>query len=305
MFRMATLAVFLLVSPAIGAEPTPAEALHKALQSPADWSYRQAPLSEVARSLSERYRINVVLDESALHNTRWSPESRLSGRAKAETLGEALSALLAPHELTWSRHSEVVFLTSQDQPPRVSHVYGVAQGTDAAKLRERLLREYRPNLWTREGRSGVASIAAYGKSALVIDHSSADHFAIARKYKDVLSLCVADEAALLPPELARPVDIHFVEAPLTAVVKWPERESKLKVFVDEEGLRDTTIGLDTLISKRLRNVSLATGLDLVLGDHGLAWYHERGVVWIVTREEQETRPVACAFDVRGTGSAGR
>jgi hypothetical protein len=321
--RWILLAAFLFVSAANALAQDPVatpQTLDAVLLLPAQLDFRDASLKDVASQLSRRYGINVLLAERDLAYADISPDKKLTRKVNSETLGAALTALLAPDELAWTRHGEVLFIASQHgaSEDRITHIYRVAKDKSAKEFSKRLVKEYRPEdwrqglpqfgAWPQEEEREVpppdndqrhGSIALYGP-ALVIDHTHADHFAIQQKYRGELVLFPADDSALLPEALRKRKDFDFIDAKLSDVVTWLGKETGLHIYLHEQALEEEDIDKDLKLNLRLKNVSVATALDLLLRDHELAWGYTYGTLRITTAvEDHEPETAMCVIDSRG------
>jgi hypothetical protein len=105
--------------------------LDEVLRSPAELEFRDTSLAVVASKLSQQYRINVLLREKSLADAAIAPEQKISRKVKGETLGGALTALLAPSEFAWTRQGEVLLITTKESAgwERTTHIYRVAKGS--------------------------------------------------------------------------------------------------------------------------------------------------------------------------------
>lgn len=264
---------------------------------PADLTFDDAKLKDVAEWLAKKYRINVFLDEKSLAATRLS-DVLITKSATSDTLAVALIDVLKPYSLKWVSEDEVLYLSAAERWEHVVHVYRTESPKTAKEVCSRLVREYLPGTWATadEYRDGRAT--AYGR-AVVIERSSVDHFMIRRKFADVLTRLDADASNLLPPNLLVRGDVEFVDAKLIDVAKWFGKETGLKVYINEQSLKNEAISLDTRFTKRITNVSMAAALDLCLRDETIGWSCSGRFLTIASQESLQGVPMTAVYDARG------
>lgn len=95
-------------------------------------------------------------------------------------------------------------------------------------------------------------------------------------------------AAQVSLALDRVVDWDFTEMPLHELPAQLEKELKLPVVIDVRSLEDASIGTDTLLTCKLRNMSARAALRFLLGRHGIACFLRDECLVIATQEEMET-----------------
>lgn len=100
-------------------------------------------------------------------------------------------------------------------------------------------------------------------------------------------------------KLNQPVrNFDFFEAPLTDVVNRIKDDHELPILLDLAALADEAIGSDTLVTISLRGVSLESGLNIMLRDHGLIWTVSDEVLIITPQSAAARHMQARVYPVR-------
>lgn len=108
---------------------------------------------------------------------------------------------------------------------------------------------------------------------------------------------VTDDAqnAELRARLAKRMDIEFLETPLNQVVDFIRQTAAVQIHMKTRALEELGIGQDTPISLNLKDISVATVLELVLDDLGLDFAVDRGLVIISTPDDLQAKMVVRAY----------
>ena len=97
--------------------------------------------------------------------------------------------------------------------------------------------------------------------------------------------------------LDAPVRLEVVEKPLQDVVDFLKDQYQIEIQIDERALGDMGIGSDTPITRSLKDVSLRSGLKLILRELDLTYAIRDEVLLITTPEEAESQLVTKAYPV--------
>jgi hypothetical protein len=92
--------------------------------------------------------------------------------------------------------------------------------------------------------------------------------------------------------------MDFAETPLENVVNSLQDEYGISMQIDEAALEATGLDLSEPISFRVHNVSLRSGLRLMLNQVQLTYIIQNEVLMITTPEEAEADLITCVYDVR-------
>ncbi len=91
--------------------------------------------------------------------------------------------------------------------------------------------------------------------------------------------------------------VDFPDEPLSGVVKFLAEFHRIQIQVDVKALEDVSLGTDTPVNCQVQNVTLRSGLNLILGDLDLTWIIRDEVLVITTPEEAELYLVTRVYDV--------
>lgn len=85
--------------------------------------------------------------------------------------------------------------------------------------------------------------------------------------------------------LAEPVDLEFIETPLSDVVDFLQDRHRIMIQINKRALDDVGIGTDTPITKKLQGISLRSALRLILRELDLTYIIDNEVLLITTPED--------------------
>ena len=91
--------------------------------------------------------------------------------------------------------------------------------------------------------------------------------------------------------------LEFIETPLQDVVDYLKDFHEIEIQIDKRALDDVGVGTDTPITRNLKNISLRSALNLMLGEHDLTYTIADEVLLITTREEAATRLTTKVYPV--------
>ncbi len=167
----------------LNAEGRTFEAWNALLDKELDLDLAGTPLVDVARLLSAKVGVPVLLDERALQDSAIPFDLPITYQERDVSLRAALARILWKHDLGWIVRSEVVLITTRDVADHevVDRLYPVADlvrnrdGTlSAGRLDEELRSTVVPKSWDEQGGPGV-STPIPSKQALLITHTQAMH----------------------------------------------------------------------------------------------------------------------------------
>jgi len=100
----------------ISNKPVDREAVHQqltaVLELPGDFEFIETPLSEVAAEIGSQYRINIVLDKTALNSVGIGADTPLTFFLRGVSLRSALRYSLKQLELVYEIENEVILVTT-------------------------------------------------------------------------------------------------------------------------------------------------------------------------------------------------
>lgn len=97
---------------------------------------------------------------------------------------------------------------------------------------------------------------------------------------------------------ATPENFDFVEQPLSEVIEFLEDYYKIQVEFDSKAMEESAATIDTQVTRNLPHISLASALEIILGEHELTYLIQNDVLWITTVAEAETTTELRVYEVR-------
>jgi len=97
--------------------------------------------------------------------------------------------------------------------------------------------------------------------------------------------------------LAEPTSLAFVETPLRDVLDFIQSKHKIIVMIDRKALDDVGLGADSTVTINISNVTLRSGLRLMLRPLDLTWIIADEVLLITTADEANNRLVTEVYEV--------
>ncbi len=157
--------------------------IRKALDTPLDFHFVDAPLKEIVDSLQSKLGVPIQRDSKSLTDAGVSPDTKISFTAKQIPAHEGLRRLLAEKKLAFGIEDEVILITTADRAKLLVHpvVYGVGDlcgffdpiafgGPDYDSLIEMLTSTVAPASWDSNGGAGTVARLAIA-NAIVCDQT--------------------------------------------------------------------------------------------------------------------------------------
>jgi hypothetical protein len=109
--------------------------------------------------------------------------------------------------------------------------------------------------------------------------------------------------ALTPTEerilaaLEGPTEMDFTETPLQGAVDFLMKFHNINIQLDNRALEDAAIGSDTPITRKVNNVKLKSGLELLLRDLDLTYLIKNEILLITTKDKADTELLTRTYPV--------
>ena len=100
-------------------------------------------------------------------------------------------------------------------------------------------------------------------------------------------------------KLAKRTDAAFIETPLVQVLDFLSDAVDVKFHVKTRALDDVGISTDVPVTSNLKDVSVATALELILDDLQLEFAVDRGLVIVSTPDDLQAKMVVRAYRLQG------
>jgi hypothetical protein len=282
--------------------------IERALGQRVKSTFAKTPLRDALRQLADQQGIEVFVDQKSLDRAGVAADAPVSAAGASDSLEQALNNLLEPRKLAWLVRDDVLLVTSAATAEELleTRVYKVpAVGGPGPTVQDRLASGVEPKSWADNGGRGTMAPWPYGL-ALVVSQTYAVHRQIERQFAKLLKPLRAVEAKAAPPAggrqaqpaaLDQPTDCHFVKTPLRDVAAFFARRHGAGISIDEAALRKAGMAADAPVTAEVRDVRLASALDLVLSQVGLTWTADAKGLRITTPEAADRVMVAVEYDL--------
>jgi len=172
-------------STASGRVVSPTEAIEHALLQPATFNFVEAPLTDVAEFVREKFEIEVVLDRVALEAAGVALDVPITKQVRGISLRSGLNLALRDLDLTWVVQDEVLLITTRDEAEQIiaTKVYpvrvlalrpGDSGGEDYNSLVAAIVTTIAPTTWSGVGGPGSLQAVPYA-GAIVVAQTQAVH----------------------------------------------------------------------------------------------------------------------------------
>jgi hypothetical protein len=248
--------------------------------------FREVPLVQALRILSELSTLSVTLDLDALADSKFDVESRVSIKMKDATVADILTAVLAPHRLIFFVDEGQVLATTpqQRQETRKTEQYPVADltGLEPQAVSHLIRQVVAPSSWHQGGGLGTVQVSG---ANLVVEQSSTVHRQLRSLFdrlrimrgKTVPTAIVGQSDptsrfAAARNKLAYTFSANFhEETSLMRILEYLEKTAGLRFVVDMPALAQEGIAPDALFSLTADRHSLSDALVALLQPHGLTY----------------------------------
>lgn len=281
-----------------GVKPGPAvwgeAAVEAALTQPARFEFIETPLTDVLAFLSDAHDLTVFLDRRALEEIGIATDTPLTAKSRGGDLAANLDALLAPLELTWLVHCDVLLVTTKEQAESLLkvRVYKLLRPLDTGKLVDDVTQNVAPQSWDAVG--GPGSLGTLGSSVLVVSQPAAGHREIRQHYHDLLAPIHAAEPTAkptgdtgMPAALDERTRLEFIDTPLDQVAESLHDRHQVDVTLDGKALEEIGVERTAPLTVNLKNLRLRSALSLIVGQLGLAWTADKHSIRITSPERAD------------------
>lgn len=304
----------------------------KALSRRVSIDFQHRPFAEALRELGRFLGLEMRLDQETLAEAGFDPKQPVTFRVSGISAESALNLLLRTCELTWTIDASGLLITTPEaeRSRLVSRVYRVSEIADlktptgvlgletnspeADSWVEMLQTTIQPSDWAEVGGMGSAEVLDEGgETVLKVSQRWRAHREIETLLRDLQR---AREATKADPEappvavacpgwekdlrrvLAQKCVLELDDTPFDEVIRSLEREFNINIEFDRNALKDVGFQTDSRVTLKVRGISLAAGLTILLRSLGLTWHLRDEAVVITSREEESVRLVPRVYDVR-------
>ena len=276
------------------------------LRQSATITFDETSLNEVAAWLQTQTGFNVTLDTRSLDEAGIDPSSPVTDKLQNSAIYLLLDRLQR-YRIGWRLSGGVLQLHAHNDMMVLHNMqYNVGNLLD---------QKFEPNSLTKTlincigGGSGWSENGGRGDlvflgDVLFIQQDGRAHRRIAGLFAALGSparrVLIDDPAPHGPMReaLDRPTTVSFKAKPLAAAIDEMAKSAAIDMRVDRLSIRSTKITERTPVTFELRDQSLRTTLDLMLGQLKLSWILSDGVLWIIPVENAESFLKTAVYDVR-------
>lgn len=302
------LAVGFWLGPPLPLSPAPRrlaeQRMLQALEEPSALDVQSVPLRDAIRQLASRHGIRIMLDRGALGDVGLWGNEPVTHKVSGIRLGSVLRLLLKDLGLDFCVHDGEIVITTSDAMcgPRylVGAVYPMvppaigSRSSGENDIAHLIRSEVEPTEWF--GGPGEMRVIP---GALVVIQRSQTHRDIElalqqlerlREYSDStcpVSLwpdCRSDMEKHIATALEQTTGLDFDDASLADVCRTLRERFAIPIEIDDKALQDVGVGVDVPVTVHVRDVTLETGLRLMLRDLDLTCDVRGDVLLIMTPE---------------------
>lgn len=295
--------------PVIPDEPRsidPSELLPEKLTISATVDFRTASLAELVDWLTKEHGLTVLVQQTELDK-----EGVMLGDPIAYWLDDSPIHLLLDRlslmDVGWFYDDDVIYITSKkvaDQR-QVTTPYHLGEllddGHSSTQLIEIIESTINPDDWDENGGQGRINLVG---DMIFVRNTNAVHRKIRalllalQKHgrQTFLDMPLADVE--LRERLTTTVSVNFRDTPLEDAIAELARQTQSDLRLDRSALRTTRIRERQPVTLQINDRPLAIVLDFMLGELGLSWKIQHGVLWITRTSSKESVFETALYDVR-------
>jgi hypothetical protein len=128
---------------------------------------------------------------------------------------------------------------------------------------------------------------------------------ITSRSRDDFCKCEGDDNSVAVAQIKRAlssplggVGLDYADSPLEAVISDLQERCGLPIQIDTAALDNNGIGPDAPVTINVRNITLQSGLRLILRPLQLTYVIKDEVLMVTTQEEADSQITVCVYDVR-------
>lgn len=303
--------------------PKEDQAILKALDEHAKYTFLDQPLSDVVASISHEMGVDVVLDQRALEDVGMGTDTPITKAIAGITHRSFLRLLLSELDLTYHTRGGALWITTPEaaEAELLTRVYPVGDLIDISGSGDKSSYDYdslsevissvvAPNTWDDVGGPGAME-GIYG--TLVMSQTADVHDEVARFIEGYRGLVKAHRQqpgggprrillgtpgdAPIRASLDKKITLQLVDVPLREVAEKISEIADVPVVIDTRALEDFGIGTDVPLTIRVKNSLLRHALHRILRDLELTFVIRDEVLLITTPEEAEATLILGLYPV--------
>lgn len=295
----------------------------------------EEPSTLVLEYFAKLHNIEIQLDVRAIEQPCMGVDTPITKSLRNVTLRSALNQILGEVDLAWVITNEVLLVTTPEEAELflTTRVYDLgklattvdSEGNtkqDFAPLVRAIVETIEPESWEETGGFGsIVPLEYAGAAVLIVSQTHEMHDRLAGFLEDLFTVAERNGENVRPTPDRNPppaavrnpglktaeqeflatldqtMAVDFIEEPLSGVAEYLSKLHCIQIQIDTRALEDVNMGLDIPATRSLRNVTLRSALNLILGDLDLTWIIQDEVLLITTPEEAERHLLTRVYDV--------
>jgi hypothetical protein len=306
-------------------QPFGQTAVGRALAEPAELKFVDTPLRDITAFIADRYKINVLLDTSALADAGVTSDTSFTVAITGTSLRSALALMLAPKYLSYfeGNGSELVITTADRANTRTTvQVYDVRKFTNSvnefspdpkpwARIAEIIKCSVAPASWNENGGAGslrvldgdmIVSQSDEHQSQIadLLSHLEAARQLSAGSNNRDLPVVLASAVSLstrIDKALESRMDFEFTDTPLYDVVDMLKSKLDIWIQLDTKPLAEAGVTGEIKMSMQLMQTCAREGLQELLGTKNLDFVIDGDRLLITTADTAKTKTVTYLYPV--------
>lgn len=288
-----------------------------------DLEFNQTPLKEVARQLSERAGVPVVLARRPLADAALGEDTPVTFRFQGVLLELGLELMLGELKLVAVARDDVIEITTPEdaESHEIARVHNIEdlvdqdratgdiRGIDPDTLIDMAQSLVEPDSW---GESGPGNVMELAYARIVFRQTADIHCQVEQLFnllRQVRAQHAADKQELRktvlfmgePPALEKlakeQISLQLENRPLQAAIEEIGKQLQVPVFFEQSCLADAGITLDRPVSIGVKDISPKTALRLILADLQLKCIDLGEALLITTAEDYAAHLVIRAYPI--------
>jgi hypothetical protein len=297
------------------------ERIQAALLKPASVFFKEMPLDEVAKFLSDHYDVPVLLDRWKLEEAAIAPEVPITCTLREISLRSILTIMLDEWELTFIIRDGVVKITTPEDAESQSFtiVYDVRElmgGPDDFDALDELIDTITsvasPRSWDEVG--GPGSLQKLGNGLLILSQTADVHLQVANFLTALTAALHAEPSdelrrAFVPiydsaaegklfAALEQEVRLDYGTIQLDHLCEALSQATGVNVVRSVQSLEQTGVSSYVLVECQLPKMPLGEGLEILLKPLGFTPMIRHEAIEIVNREDAESFQETWMYDIR-------
>lgn len=284
-----------------------AQFIPEPLRKPLTWDVVELPLDDLAAEFSSRVGLPVLIDRTALKDVGIPLDEPMNISISDVPAYLLLDRVLRGLGLTWVIDDDIVHITTTEVAEEwmETAIYPVADLLQAGCTMQSLIDTLQSETgYSWETIDGIGGTVSQAGPALVLRQTQQVHREVAgilEALRHVRRQTIVGDSALreaIEEKLDQTIEsVDFEDVALEDAVAHLADEAGIPVAIDETGLTDDGIKLDTPVTLHLENRPARTMFRLILSELGLTTINRDAVLTVTTTEIAEEGMLPFVYEV--------